>query len=346
MGDSYETVRVAAVQAAPVWLDREASTDKAISLIGEAASGGARLVAFGEAWLPGYPWWIWLDSPAAGVPYFLELYANAVEVPSPTTDALCAAARKHGIALVLGMNERDGGSLYCTQLVIAPDGTIAAARRKLKPTHVERTVWGEGDGSDLVVVGLPFAKVGALSCWEHLQPLSRFALFGLGEQIHVGSWPSFCLYTTLAPALGAVANQAASRSYALEGQAFVLHVCGVVDERVLDRVVDTDAKRALLGPGGGYTEIIGPDGSTLAGPLQQQEEAILYADLDLGSIPLAKMAADPAGHYARADATRLVLSRRPRRPIEILEQPPAFAENGSTRTFEGEPLDDAVGARP
>lgn len=321
MGDSYPRVRVAAVQAAPVWLDREASTEKAVALVAEAARNGAELVAFSEAWLPGYPWWIWLGSPAAGVPFFAELHANAVEVPGDTVDAIRAAARAHRVHVVLGLDERDGGTLYCSQLFVGPDGELLGRRRKLKPTHVERTVWGQGDGSDLLVLETPLGKVGGLSCWEHLQPLNRFALFAFGEQIHVGSWPSFCLYTQLAPALGAEANLAASRSYALEGQVFVLHVNGLVSDEMLERLAPGEEQRLLLQAGGGYTTVFGPDGSTVAGPLGPEEEAILYADLDLGAIAIAKMAADPAGHYARPDVTRLVLDRRPQRPLEVIEAP-------------------------
>jgi len=158
-----------------------------VAFIEQAAAGGAGLVAFSEGWLPGYPWWIWLGSPAWGVQYFLELHANSVEVPSGTTATLCNAAKKNGVQVVMGMTERDGGSLYCTQLFIDEEGEIVGKRRKLKPTHVERTVWGEGDGSDLMVLDTSYGKIGGLNCWEHVQPLNRYAMYSLGEQIHVGS---------------------------------------------------------------------------------------------------------------------------------------------------------------
>lgn len=346
MADTYPTVRVAAVQAAPAWLDRDACTEKACRLIAEAARGGARLVAFPEAWLPGYPWWIWLGSPAWGVPFFMELFANAVEVPSRTTRALCDAAREHGIHVVMGMEERSGGSLYCTQLFIDGAGAIMGRHRKLKPTHVERTVWGEGDGSDLRVFDTPFGRLGGLNCWEHVQPLTRFAMYSLGEQIHVGSWPSFCLYTGLAPALGAEANAAASRTYALEGQAFVLHTSALVSREMLDRLADTEERRALLTTGGGASQVFGPDGRTVAGPLGPEEEGILIADLDLGLIPLAKMVHDPTGHYSRPDVTRLLLDLRPQPAVERLMprlEPvgPELAEPAA-----GEPLEQGASDGP
>jgi len=320
MPDSYPVVRVAAIQAAPVWLDREACTEKAISLIEEAAQGGAQLVTFPEAWLPGYPWWIWLGSPAWGVPFFLEMYANTVEIPSATTRTLSEAARANGVHLVMGMDEKGGGSLYCTQLWIDDQGEIIGRHRKLKATHVERTVWGDGPGSDLFVLDTPLGKLGGLNCWEHVQPLTRYAMYSLGEQVHVGSWPSFCLYTGLAPALGAEANAAASRTYALEGQVFVIHTSAIVSQAMVDRLCDTDERRALLTVGGGATAIYGPDGSTVAGPPPATEEGILFADLNLGLIPLAKMAHDPTGHYSRPDVTQLLLNRSPRPSVEQIGQ--------------------------
>jgi nitrilase len=330
MPDTYPVIRVAAVQAAPVWLDREACTAKAVGLIKEAAEGGARLVTFPEAWLPGYPWWIWLGSPAWGVPFFLEMYANAVEIPSQTTEVLCDAAGENGVYVVMGIDERGGGSLYCTQLWIDAGGEIIGRHRKLKPTHVERTVWGEGDGSDLFVLDTPLGKLGGLNCWEHVQPLTRYAMYSLGEQVHVGSWPSFCLYTGLAPALGAVANSAASRSYALEGQTFVIHTSAVVSEEMVSRLCDTDERRALLTTGGGATEVFGPDGSTVAGPLPEGQQGILFADLNLGLIPLAKMAHDPTGHYSRPDVTRLLLNRTPQPAVEIVGEEVSAAAAMST----------------
>lgn len=318
-GGEDATVRVAAVQAAPAWLDRDGSTAKAVALIAEAATGGAEMAAFGEAWLPGFPFFIWLGAPAWGAPYFRELHRNAVEIPSPTTAALCNAARDNRIGVAMGMTERDGGSLYCTLLFIDRDGEIIGRKRKLKPTHCERTVWGEGDGRDLFVMDTSRGVVGGLNCWEHLQPLSKYAMYAMGEQIHVAAWPALSIYNDEAYALGIEANMAASRTYALEGQVFVIAVTSLVDDVVYDRLCDTDERRRWLEKGGGTTTIFAPTGETIAGPLGYEEEKILYADLDLGMIRSAKAAADPAGHYARADVTQLLLNRTAR---------PAFVEVG------------------
>ena len=317
MGDVDRIVRAAAVQAAPVWLDREKSVEKAITLIDEAGSRGAELVAFGEAWLPGFPFWIWLGTPAWGSDFFVELHQNAVEADGREIRAIRDAAKRNHVEVVLGATERDGGSLYCTLFYLGSNGEYRGRHRKLKPTHVERSIWGEGDGSDLIVLDTPIGRLGGLNCWEHLQPLSKYAMYAANEQIHVAAWPALSIYNGTAYALGAEANAAASLTYALEGQGFVLAVTSLVDDRVMERVADTPERQALLEIGGGITTIYGPSGEAVAGPLGYTEENLLIADLDLSEIRRAKQAADPTGHYARADATRLQLNRAPRTPVSL-----------------------------
>jgi aliphatic nitrilase len=309
------TFTAAAVQASPVWLDLDATTDKTIELIGEAAAGGADLVAFAETWIPGYPYHAWLGSQAWAMQYVQAYVENSLAVDSPQAAQIRDAAARHRVNVVLGYSERAGGSLYMGQMLIDRDGEIVAARRKLKPTHVERTIFGEGDGSDLAVHQLDIGRVGALCCWEHLQPLTKYAMYAQDEQVHVASWPSFSLYP-MATALGADVNTAASRIYAVEGGCFVLAPSMPVSAELVDRLCDTDDKRELLLTGGGATTIFGPDGSILAAAASPDEETIVLADVDLGMIALAKAAADPAGHYARADVTRLLLNRQARRPVE------------------------------
>ena len=315
MGDHYPTVRLAAAQASPVFLDRERSTEKAVALIAEAAQQKAQLIAFGEAWLPGYPWWIYLGSPMYSAPFTQQLYANAVKIPSDTITQLCDAARENHIYVVMGLTELSGGSLYLAQITIAPSGELIGHRRKLKPTHAERTIWGEGDGSDLFVLPTDLGQVGSLNCWEHLQPLTRYAMNCFNEQIHIAAWPAFCLYTGTLYSFSGEASVAISRSYALETQTFVIHVGGLCDQATLDLLADDDEKRTLLRVGGGISQVIDPNGETIAGPLGDNEEGILIADCEMSKIPAAKMANDPAGHYARADVTQLLLNRRPRRPV-------------------------------
>src|SRR3954471_14141544 len=305
--------KVAAVQAAPAFLDLDASVDKAIRLIDEAGAKGARLIAFPETWIPGYPWWIWLGAPAwAIMKGFVSTYFdNSLAYDSPAAEKLRQAAKRNNIAVVLGLSERDGGSLYIAQWIIGPDGETVAKRRKLKPTHVERTVFGEGDGSDLAVHDTPLGRLGGLCCWEHLQPLSKYAMYAQDEQVHVGAWPSFSLYEGGAYALGPEVNTAASRVYAVEGGCFVIAPCATVSAEMVELLCTDDTKRALLKPGGGHARIFAPDGQLLHEPLDPAAEGLVYADLDLGLIPLAKAAADPAGHYSRPDVTRLLLNSTP-----------------------------------
>ena len=319
MGDIFPTVRLAAAQASPVFLDRERSTEKAVELITEAARQEAQLIAFGEAWLPGYPWWIYMGSPIYGGKFTQQLYANAVKIQSDTIDRLCIAARENHIYVIMGMTELAGGSLYLAQITIDPSGKLIGHRRKLKPTHAERTIWGEGDGSDLFVLPTVIGQVGSLNCWEHLQPLTRYAMNCFNEQIHVSAWPAFCLYTGILYSFSGEACVAVSRSYALETQTYVIHVGGLCDQATFDLLADDEEKRKLLRVGGGISQIIDPNGETIAGPLGDDEEGLLIADCDMSKIPAAKMANDPAGHYARADVTQLLLNRCPRRPLVYKE---------------------------
>jgi nitrilase len=324
MGKTHQSYKVAVVQAAPAFMDLDASITKAIALIDEAAANGARLIAFPETFIPGYPWHIWLDSPAWGIGrgFVSRYFDNSLEYGSPEAERLRLAIKKAGITAALGLSERDGGSLYIAQWIIGPDGETVAKRRKLRPTHCERTVYGEGDGSDLAVHDLPeLGRVGALCCWEHLQPLSKYAMYAQNEQVHIAAWPSFSLYDPFAYALGAEVNNAASRVYAVEGSCFVLAPCAVVSQAMIDELCDTPNKHALLHVGGGFARIFGPDGTSLAEPLAPDQEGLLYADIDLGAIGVAKAAADPAGHYSRPDVTRLLFNNKPARRVEHFALP-------------------------
>ena len=303
--------RAAAVQAAPMFLDLDAGIDKAVDLIAEAARNGAKLIAFPETWLPGYPWFIWLDSPAWGMQFVQRYHDNSLVYGSAQADRLAKAAKDHRIMVVMGHSEKQGGSLYMGQWIIDEHGETVAQRRKLKPTHVERTVFGEGDGSDLSVYETSLGRVGALCCWEHLQPLSKYAMYAQNEQVHIAAWPSFSLYRGGAYALGPEVNNAASQIYAVEGQCFVIAPCATVSNDMAAMLCGDEMKKQLLLAGGGFARIYAPDGQLMHAPLPENEEGLVYADLDLGMISLAKAAADPAGHYARPDVTRLVLDKTP-----------------------------------
>lgn len=311
MSLTHPRFRAAAVQAAPVFLDLDGTVDKSIALIEEAAANGASLIAFPETFIPGYPWYVWLDSAAASYAFVQRYFDNSLAYGSPQAARLTAAAKANNIMVAMGFSERDGGSLYMGQWLIGADGETIARRRKLKPTHMERTVYGEGDGRDLSVFDTPLGRVGALCCWEHLQPLSKYAMYAQNEQVHIAAWPSFSIYPGAAHQLSPEVNTSATRIYAVEGGCFVVAPCAIVSQEMHDLLCTDDTKKALLHQGGGYAQIYGPDGQLLSETLPHDQEGLVYADIDLGMISLAKAAADPAGHYSRPDVTQLLLDRKP-----------------------------------
>jgi nitrilase len=296
-------VKVAAIQAAPVHLDLDRSLSQALSLIEKAASLGAKLVAFPETFLPGYPAWLdccrdvalWDHEPTKRV--FARLMDNSVVVPGPITDALGSAARENNLVLNISCHERviEGpgrGTLYNTMLTFGQDGALLNAHRKIMPTYTERMIWGQGDGSSLNSVTTGIGRIGGLICWEHWMPLARQALHSSGEDIHIAAWPQV-----------KEMNLVASRHYAFEGRCFVI-ACGAI-MRASDLPQELEPVESLkqnpddLVLNGG-SAIIGPDGSILAGPVFN-EEVILTADIDLGRIAEESLALDVTGHYSRSD---------------------------------------------
>ncbi len=312
MGDAFPTIKVAAVQAAPVFLDRDASVAKACRLIAEAGARGAQLAVFGETWLPGYPVWLdvapgaalWDHQPAKDI--FARLVANAVEVPGPATEALGVAAAEAGCAVVMGVSERERGrrmgTLYNSIIYLGADGRLLGTHRKLVPTYTERLVWGRGDGSTLHVFDTPLGQLGGLVCWEHWMPLARHAMHVAGEQLHAALWPTVHDL-----------HLVASRHYAFEGRCFVIAVGSVLrrdqvpDDLVIFQNDDLVPDAHLLAGG---SVIIGPDGHYLAGPAGS-EEAILYADLDLARIAAEHLTFDAVGHYGRPDVFTLTVNTAP-----------------------------------
>jgi predicted amidohydrolase len=300
---TYAEFTLAAVQAAPVFYDREASTEKACRLIEEVARKGATLAAFGETWLPGHPLherWSPLEARAAA-----EYLANAVEIPSPTTDRLCAAARRAGIDVIIGVVELDSrtrGTVYSTLLFIGCEGGILGRHRKLKPTAHERLVWGEGDAVGLKVYERPYARISGLNCWEHKMVLPGYALMAQGTQIHVAAWPGVSDRHTRQTIL--------SRAFAIQAGCYVVAPCGL---RSLEDVPERyrDLVRYDL-PGGSC--IIDPLGEVIAGPVEDKE-TVLTAQGSLEKVFEARYRGDVGGHYSRPDLLQLLVNRRPLTPV-------------------------------
>jgi len=315
--------KVAAVQAAPVFMDLQGTVKKTIKIIGEAAKGGAKLVNFAETWIPGYPLWAWVGPVANSMMSVIPYNENSLEIDSDEFRSIQAAARKNDIFVCFGFSERHRGTLYISQALIDNNGEIVFTRRKLKPTHVERTIFGSGDGSDFQVAETEIGNIGALACWEHIQPLSKYVMFSDNEQIHCAAWPFLSMYEGIAYSLGAEINMAASAVYALEGQCFVIASDMVITQEIMDAVCQTDDQRALMKLGGGCSRVYAPDGSQISEDLPADQEGIVYADIDLNMIHIARAAADPAGHYARPDVVQVLLDRTKRTPIveKTLSQP-------------------------
>jgi nitrilase len=315
---SDASFRIAAVQATSVFLDREGSVETAIRLIHEAAASGAKLVVFPEAFIAGYPLWVWFVPPA-DTHLLRELYTlfheASISIPGPETELLGEAARECGVAVAIGVNERNSeasdGTIYNTLLYLAPDGSIAGRHRKLVPTAGERLVWGRGDGSDLEVYDFGFARVGGLICWENYMPLARYALTAWGSQIHVA--PTWDRGEPWLSSMNHIAK---------EGRCFVVGCSQVVHR---DDIPDSLAfKDAYLGRvkewvNPGLSVIVDPDGKPVAGPVAE-EETILYADVDPAQLVGPRWQLDTAGHYARPDVFELRVHRTPRPMLTVVDE--------------------------
>jgi len=342
MSDAYSKFKVAAVMAAPVFLDREKTVEKACRLIKEARNLGAELAVFPEAYIPAYPYWIWLGTPAWGGPFFSRLFKNAVEIPSPATEAIGAAAAEANMYVAMGVNEREKGTLYNTIIYFDRVGRIIGKHRKLQPTHAERTVWGRGDGSDLVVCDTDLCKMGGLICWEHTMDLVRYAMIALGEQIHAAIWPpaSAFVSTPHAPFFNEMV-EAMSRNHAICGQIFVINVSSIMDDDAVEKL-GMKGRPDMIREGGGWSAVVNPHGQIIAGPATEKE-TILIADIDLEEIVNAKGFCDSVGHYARPDVVHIVVNRE--KPSVMVTQrmvnehsiPVSLAENDASKRKEDEP---------
>jgi nitrilase len=306
-------VRVAVVQAGSVVMDCDATTAKAIQLIGEAGRQGAQLILLPEALIPAYPRGLAFghrvgERTAAGRADWLRYWQNSIDVPGPVTKALGDAARTAGAYVAIGVIERGtesgGGTLYCTLLYFGPDGALLGKHRKLKPTAAERLIWGEGDGSTLTAIETPFGTVGGLICWENYMPLARTAMYAMGVHIY------------LAPTADQRERwQATIRHIAQEGRCYVLSC----NQYVTKDMYPTDL--ACYGELSGQPHVMSRGGSAIVGPLGDyvvepvwDREAIIVADLDLAAVPASRLDFDVVGHYARPDVFTLIVNEGKGKP--------------------------------
>lgn len=306
--NSPNIIRAAAVQIAPVFDSATATADKVCQAISDAAAKGAQIVVFPETFVPYYPYFSFVLPPVAAGREHLKLYEHAPTVPGPVTDAVAAQAKAHGVVVVLGVNERDHGSLYNTQLIFDETGRLALKRRKITPTYHERMIWGQGDAAGLKVVETGIGRIGALACWEHYNPLARYALMAQHEQIHCSQFPG-----SLVGPIFAEQIEVTIRHHALESGCFVVNATGWLSDEQIDAVTtDPSLQKALRG--GCCTAIISPEGQHVVEPLREGE-GILIADLDMNLITKRKRMMDAVGHYARPELLSLRIDGRPAVPM-------------------------------
>lgn len=312
--------RAAAVQVSPVFLNVEATVEKACSIIAEAAKNGAQLVAFPEVFVAGYPYWNWIMTPVQGSRWYEQLYKNSITVPGPETQRLCEAAREHNCHVVIGVNERGQslGELYNTNLIIDNKGDLIGKHRKLVPTWAEKLTWTGGDGSSLKVYDTEIGPIGTLACGENTNTLARFTLLSQGELIHIANYISLPVAPPDYNMAEAIKIRAAAHSF--EGKLFTIVSCSTITPEIIQAMkADVpNAEELLTRKNSAFSGIIGPNGAVVGEPLID-EEGIVYADIDLNLCIQPKQMHDILGHYNRFDIFELKVNTTPQKNITFYD---------------------------
>ncbi|KAK1146246.1 Carbon-nitrogen hydrolase [Aspergillus melleus] len=295
------TVRVAAVQAEPEWLDLPAAVRKTCSIIQDAARQGVQLIAFPECWIPGYPAWIWARP--VDMERSVAYIRNSLGYDSPEMEQIRTCAMENAINVVLGFSENDHGSLYISQCLLTSRGELKIPRRKIKPTHMERTIFGDCTGDSLHnVADTDVGRVGALSCWEHANPLLKYHTYHQRELVHVAAWPPVYSHSGGAGlwSMSREGTRNLSQTYAVESSTFVLHSTSLILDKGIARMGTADG--GLMNRlGGGAAAIYGPDGRQLTEDLPETDEGLVVADIDEDKVLETRCFLDPCGHYSRPD---------------------------------------------
>ncbi len=311
-----QKIKVAAVQATPIFMNVAATAEKACEIIAEAARNGADLVALPEAFLPGYPYWLWVGDAGSELgKWFRKFYENSVTIPGPIVSRLSDAARKNNIFVNVSVTEREGGSLYLAQLWFDREGNLIGKHRKLRPTCVERLVWGDGDGSMVQVFDTEIGRLGGLLCWEHLMAANAVVMASMNEQIHVASYPAFAWDQESVFAVAPC--HIATQYYALATGTYVILTSESLGEDTIDAICgDDEYKRTIYKPGyGAGARIIDPSGKIIGEYADQHSEGIAYADIDLGAIAEAKYKIDIAGHYSKGNVVSVHFNKNPQKAV-------------------------------
>ncbi|MUV02456.1 carbon-nitrogen hydrolase family protein [Flavobacterium rakeshii] len=312
--------KAAAVQAAPVFLNVEATVDKACSIVAEASGNGASLVAFPEVFVAGYPYWNWIMTPVQGSKWYEVLYKNSIAVPGPEVARICEAAKEHNCHVVIGVNERGQslGELYNTNLIIDNKGNLVGKHRKLVPTWAEKLTWTGGDGSSLKVYNTEIGPIGTLACGENTNTLARFTLLTQGELIHIANYISLPVAPPDYNMAEAIKIRAAAHSF--EGKLFTIVSCSTITQEIMDVMKEDvpNVEELLTRKNSAFSGIIGPNGAVIGEPLID-DEGIVYADIDLSKCIQPKQMHDILGHYNRFDIFDLKVNTAPKKNITFTD---------------------------